>query len=306
MTIFGTDMSHYDLLPAGLGAHLVAGGISFATHKGGGDGTDSTLGAWWREVAPYRDRLLLGAYWVLRPDLTPSAAGAAAAFLARLDGQCPGWRDGPFILQADCEEWGGRSVTQPRFPYISKFCDYLASKVPSLLPIVYASAGQYGDSLAWLDYPLWNARYSLSSAAGTASALYTRALAAGSGWGAYSGQTPAIWQFSSSATIAGLTTCDANAYRGTLDELTALIAPGWENNVAITTTDLTNIAQAVASKLHTDISNPASGLAKDQAASEARIVAAVKAGIDVSAIAAAIPTNLASGVIDALAARLAA
>src|SRR5262249_55808726 len=43
------------------------------------------------------------------------------------------------------------------------------------------------------------------------------------GWGSYSGQTPAIVQYTSSATIAGRTTCDANAFRGTIDQLLTLI-----------------------------------------------------------------------------------
>jgi hypothetical protein len=88
---------------------------------------------------------------------------------------------------------------------------------------VYAPKWCYGDALVGLSWPLWASSY--VSGTGGFRALYpgddsTR-------WAAYSGQTPAILQYSSSATIGGQTTSDANAYRGTLQELTTLVAPGW-------------------------------------------------------------------------------
>lgn len=230
MTIYGWDMSHYDSIPAGGGAKVAADGFAFVTHKAGGDSNDAQLGGWWAAFRSFRERLLLGAYWVLYPG---NPVGRADDFLARLDDKCPGWRDGPFMLQVDCEIWGGDKSTQPGRADIKAFCDRLRAHVPKLVPVVYASAGQYGNSLAGLGYPLWNARYPLGSDAGAAPRLY--GLCGddrGKGWNAYSGQTPAIWQFTSSATIAGQTTCDANAYRGTLAELTALVAPGWEDDVA--------------------------------------------------------------------------
>lgn len=250
MTIFGWDASHYDDPPDA--ARMIREGFSFFTHKAGGDGNDPELAATWKNVKPYRAThiafnangdsyyaasdgspgVLVGAYWVVRPDLHGNASDDADAFLARLDSQCPGWRDAWFILQADCESWGDSSGRKkPNKAHIKVFCDRLRAKAPKLMPLVYASKGDYGDSLAGLGYPLWNARYSLSYQTGTASGLYARALAAGSGWVEYSGQMPPIWQFTSSATIAGQTTCDANAYRGTLAQLASLVAPGWEDDV---------------------------------------------------------------------------
>lgn len=224
-TIYGTDMSHYDAAPADLGARLVAEGFSFATHKAGGDADDAELAAWWNAVKAQRGRLLLGAYWVLYPG---SPATRADKFIARLDSQCPGWRTGPFILQLDCEIWNGNPGTQPGKPDIKAACDRLKQRLPKLTPVVYASKGQYGNRLDGLPYPLWNANYP-SSMTGPASAIYDHVGGdSGPGWGSYSGQVPPIWQFSSSATIAGQTTCDANAYRGALAELTALLAPGWK------------------------------------------------------------------------------
>lgn len=224
MTIFGWDASHYDAVPDG--ARVVAEGFAFMTHKAGGDANDAELAAWWQEMKPFRGKLLLGAYWVLYPG---SATGRADSFLARLDAQCPGWRDGPFILQVDCEKWNGDPGTVPSLTDIETFCDRLAVKAPKSRPIVYAPKWVYGDSLKGLSYPLWASSY--VSGSGTASALYPGD--GSSRWGAYSGQTPAILQFSSSATIAGQTTSDANAYRGTLAELTALLAPGWEQDMEL-------------------------------------------------------------------------
>lgn len=217
-TIFGWDASHFDKVPDG--GRVVTEGFKFMTHKAGGDANDAELGAWWQEMKGYQDHLLLGAYWVLR---RTDGLMAADAFLARLDGQCPGWRSGPFILQLDCEIWNDGAVPAPTKGQIKACADRLVAKTSGLRPIVYAPRWVYGDDLEGLKYPLWASSYVTGS--GTASQLYPGD--SSSRWGAYSGQTPAILQFTSSATIAGQTTCDANAFRGTLADLTALLAPGW-------------------------------------------------------------------------------
>lgn len=226
MTIYGWDASHYDAVPSG--AQVVAEGFAFMTHKAGGDANDAELASWWSALKGQRGKLLLGAYWVLRPDTSGSAVDKANAFCDRLDSQCPGWGDTPFILQVDCEKWNGNAATVPSKSYIKAFCDRLVQRAPKLRPIVYAPEWVYGDSLTGLGYPLWASNY--VSGSGAASKLYPGD--SSSRWGAYSGQTPAILQFTSSATIAGQTTCDANAYRGTLAQLTALVAPGWESDMA--------------------------------------------------------------------------
>lgn len=226
MTIFGWDMSHYDAPNIG---SAVSDGITFITHKAGGDALDAELGAWWSSVKGLSPgRVLLGAYWVLYPG---NPSGRADAFLARLDSQCPGWRSRPFILQVDCEEWGGDAGTVPSKSEIQAFCNRLRALMPKLKPIVYAPEWVYGDRLDGLSYPLWASRY--VSGTGSFKSLYPGDSSAK--WSAYSGQTPKILQYTSSATIAGQTTCDANAFRGTLDELTALVAPGWaEDSMALT------------------------------------------------------------------------
>jgi len=166
----------------------------------------------------------------------------ADRFIARLDATCKGWRDRPFILQVDCEEWGSNPGTVPGRADIEAFCDRLRVRAPKLRAIVYAPEWVYGNKLAGLDYPLWASRY--VSGSGAASKLYPGD--GSSKWGAYSGQTPAILQFTSSAVIAGQTTCDANAYRGTLAELTALVAPGWTEEIddmPMTANEFVNLLQ---------------------------------------------------------------
>jgi hypothetical protein len=128
----------------------------------------------------------------------------------------------------DCEKWNNDSSTVPPKSDIKAFCDRLKAKMPKLRPIVYGPQWVYGNTLDGLGYPLWASAY--VSGSGTASALYPGD--SSSKWESYSGQTPAVLQFTSSATIAGQTTCDANAYRGTLAQLTNLIAPGWTVEVA--------------------------------------------------------------------------
>lgn len=257
-TIFGSDMSHYDAAPANLGAQLTHELFGFGTHKAGGDALDPEMASWWNAVKRYRiteadlpelantgtvaGKFLPGSYWVLYPG---NPSGRADAFVSRLDSQAPGWRDAPFILQADCEDWTGDGSTKPGRSDIRAFCDRLRARVPAFRPIVYASHGQYRDTLSGLGYPLWNANYP-SRMTGSASAIYQHIGGdSGAGWDAYSGQTPAIWQFSSSATIAGQSTSDANAYRGSLADLVALTSPGWSTDMALTDDDVARIVTAV-------------------------------------------------------------
>lgn len=221
MTVYGWDASHYDTVASDTAERVISEGFVFYTHKAGGDADDAELNDFWAEFKGHRDKLLLGAYWVLYPG---SPNTRADRFLARLDSQCPGWRDAPFILQVDCEKWNGDSSTVPGKADIKAFCDRLKAKAPKLTPIVYAPEWVYGDKLKGLGYPLWASAYVGGS--GAASSLYPGDTS--SKWDAYSGQVPAILQFTSSAKIAGQTTSDANAFRGTKTELVNLLAPGWK------------------------------------------------------------------------------
>lgn len=235
MTIFGWDMSRFDSPSIG---NAVGEGISFIIHKAGGDLDDPEIGAWWSGVKGLGNDILLGAYWVLLPG---NPVGRADAFIARLDSQCPGWRDRPFYLMADCEEWNNDPSTKPSEAEIQAFCDRLAVRMPKLRPLAYAPPWAYGNTLTGLRYPLVASRYVTGS--GSFRGLYP---GDGAGeWNPYSGQTPAVLQYSSSATIGGQSTSDANAFRGTLAELVALVAPGWSTMATLDAEDLAAIKAAV-------------------------------------------------------------
>lgn len=231
MTTFGWDMSHYDSVNSASIAKAVDEGIQFITHKAGGDANDAELGPWWNIVRNYApEKLLLGAYWVLYPG---NPAARARAFLIRLDAQCPGWRNRPFILQVDCEKWNGDPSTVPPVSDVNVFCDTLVQEAPKLRPIGYLPDWVYGNLTAFR-YPLWSSKYVGGS--GPFKALYPGDNAAE--WSAYGGKSPTILQYSSHAVIGGQTTSDANAYRGTLAELTAIIAPGFKENTMDWTDDI--------------------------------------------------------------------
>ncbi len=68
---------------------------------------------------------------------------------------------------------------------------------------------------------------------GYASQIYDNAGGdGGGGWTPYGGGAPAIWQFTDAAQVAGRSV-DADAFRGSLDELTARLDPG--EDMALTT-----------------------------------------------------------------------
>jgi GH25 family lysozyme M1 (1,4-beta-N-acetylmuramidase) len=295
MTIFGWDMSHYDAPQLG---RAVAEGIAFVTHKAGGDANDQELNDWWAGVRKAGPSLLLGAYWVLFPGSPRTRAGK---FLDVLDSQCPGWRDrDAFILQVDCEKWNGDAGTVPGLADIRAFCDQLKQRT-GLVPIVYAPKWVYGNSLRGLGYPLWASSY--VSGSGGFKALYPGD--GSSKWAAYSGQVPAILQYSSSATIGGQGTSDANAYRGTLAQLKALVAPQKENDMAevdLTQAAADKVATAVVSKV---LGSSGPNLGQDVESLEAlparltEILNAVQAvsapTVDVEALADAIVARLPQG-----------
>jgi hypothetical protein len=99
-------------------------------------------------------------------------------------------------------------------------------------------------------------------------------------WAAYSGQPPAILQHSSSATIGGQTTSDANAYRGTLAELIKLAAPGWVETMDWTDDVITNPAWRADSKTNPTVrANFAIYDLWNQAHNAASAAAAVRADV---------------------------
>jgi GH25 family lysozyme M1 (1,4-beta-N-acetylmuramidase) len=222
MTLFLGDFSHYDgpiTLP--IAARIKADGIAAVSHKitegmGGFDAEAATAFASFR-AASFE---FIGAYAVTR---TGDGRAQARVAIARADAIAPWWRAYPgWFWQVDLERWPYDSVSAQDG---REMADEFATTGKRVT--VYASKTQYGSTLAGWPYPLWNANYP-SSRQGPYRALYPGD--SGPGWVTYSGQMPAFWQYSSGATIGGLTTCDASAFRGTVDQLRALLSSGVHPN----------------------------------------------------------------------------
>lgn len=218
MPIFGWDTSHYDgTLTVTILARAKAEGITFWTHKLG-EGLDNTdpLAAEAFVAAHAVGFPVVGGYYFLHhgQDMVAQAKRCVAV----ADQVAPWWRafDGWFF-QADAETESPYGL--PTEAEVKLFSDTLA-RLSGKVVIVYASAGQYGDRLTGLSHALWNANYG-TNPHGDFKSVYP-----GDdfrGWNDYSGQTPALLQYGSNTTIAGLTTCDANAFRGTLNDLLKLV-----------------------------------------------------------------------------------
>lgn len=251
-TTYLWDASHYDgNLTKAILVKAKAEGIQGFTHKlgegithGDDDSTQATA------LAAARDAGIpaIGGYWFGHNDDDPIVTAGLCVQVA--DQYERWWRTFPgWFWQADCETETGEG--KPSREWIEKFCDQLVTLTGRKV-IVYASHGEYGDSLTGLGHPLWNANYP-TSRKGPFRDLYPGDTF--SGWSKYSGQTPVICQYTSSATIAGLSTCDANAFRGSVDDLLNLIGA----DMPLTTADYKGIAAEVVKELLSADVDPTSG-----------------------------------------------
>jgi hypothetical protein len=245
VTQFGWDASHYDgLLSTTILSRAKAEGIVFFTHKIGEGLTDTEAGHDDTALAAARDAGIecLAGYLVPR---TLDAAAQVDFWLKLADTGEPWWRDWPlWAWQVDLERWTYDNVAAAKgIDCARRLRDRTGRPV-----LLYASHGQYWDELQGWDGPLWNADYAARSAAGFA-AMYPgddwtplhntwRG-----GWAPYSGKTPTILQYTSSATIAGLTTCDANAFRGTYDQLKDLFRGETDVSQDYASLDMRNFTQ---------------------------------------------------------------
>lgn len=215
-------------------AHAKAQGIDFVTHKltEGTNYVDPNVA---RALASFRaaDFLAIGVYHVVR---SGDVAAQVAFMLAQLTKAAPWWKTFPgFFFQVDLETWDYDNVPASTGVNFGKLLRAQGQKCT----IMYASHGEYGNQLTSWDGPLWNANYP-TNATGPFKLLYPGDGYAG--FNDYSGQTPLIAQYTSKATIGDFTTCDANAYRGTLDQLLTLIHGG--SDMDLTAQNLADIAHS--------------------------------------------------------------
>jgi hypothetical protein len=220
MTIRGWDTSHFDgPISRATTDRAYAEGIRFLTAKVAeglqdteGAQDDTTLANARASGIPF-----LAPYFIPRSNAAP--ADQVAEWMKLLNAGEPWWRDFPgMFVQIDLERWPYDSVPAS----VGIECGQRIRDAMGRQALLYASRGQYGDGLTAWDGPLWNADY-WSPATYPGDNFTHNDKGAPAGWAPYSGKVPAILQWTSSATIAGLTTCDENAFRGTINDFATLI-----------------------------------------------------------------------------------
>jgi hypothetical protein len=213
MTVFGWDTSNYDhdRGPMDIArarkqgivflSHKISEGVSFRAYGAGkvlADGAAAKMA-------------VLGGYHVLYGAVEASIESQVSWYLQCLDSEFPGWKTHPcFIHQIDAEKFKYMK-RRPNLKEINQFGDMIVERtgcLPSQV-VAYAPRWLYGDHLVGLKYALWASAY--VSGVGTPQSIYPGD--SDFRWDAYSGITPMLLQFSSSALIAGNHTCDANAVR---------------------------------------------------------------------------------------------
>lgn len=233
MTLYGWDSSHYDgTLTTAVLTKAKAEGISFFTHKlGEGDSNADPAAAGAFAAARAAGIPVIGGYYFIH---SGDMVAQADRCIALADKLVPWWREfAGWFWQTDAEfAVGGKTLPSPA--EVKQFSDHLAANSGRAC-IVYASAGEYGNRLSGLGHELWNANYG-TNPHGAFKDIYPGDNSRG--WNAYSGQVPALLQYGSNATIAGLTTCDANAFRGTLYDLLTLIGA---TDMPLTDADVTRV-----------------------------------------------------------------
>lgn len=126
-------------------------------------------------------------------------------------------------LMIDCEPTFDANGTIASAPQISDVVDFI---------------NQYralGGTVYLLYLPHWYWQGNLGQASLTSvidlgmllvSSDYTAYSDTGPGWAAYGGMTPVIWQYTSTATLNGVTNVDFNAYKNTLADFQAQVTTG--------------------------------------------------------------------------------
>ena len=126
-------------------------------------------------------------------------------------------------LMIDCEPTYNSSGTIASAPQISDAMDFINE---------YRSLGGTVH-LLYLPHWYWQGNLGQASLSPVidlgmllVSSDYTGYSDTGPGWAAYGGMTPAIWQYTSTATLDGVSNVDMNAYQGTLADFQAQVSTG--------------------------------------------------------------------------------
>lgn len=225
--IFGWDASDYDHDRGMRASHITNAakeGIVFFTHKVT-EGTRVVHNRCGEKLRAAKNAGIpfLGAYVVTR---TPGNNGMGSVSaqvdfaIAEITRQFPEWKTHPgWFWQVDLEKWSYDAVS---VTHGAEMCRLLEQRTGKKA-ILYAPRWAYGNTIPspW-NRVIWNSHY--VSGSGGFKSLYPGSNYAG--WNTMSGHRPIILQYTSSATIGGQRTCDANAYEGTALDFAKLIGAG--------------------------------------------------------------------------------
>lgn len=215
--VFLWDDSHWGDLPA------ARDGMSGYTHK-------LTDGNRYYEDPEYRPAMdaarrlgfpVLGPYHVLHGGV--SVTEQARWFVARATALTPWWRDHPlWIWQIDAEPFD--YLRRPSVGECNAFGAAIMreSGAPHNSVLGYLAAWSYGTAVRDLVFPFWHASYGSNPAV-----PYRQAYpgAASTRW-IGGGRNADFLQYGSRCIVAGQSTSDASAFRGTLADLARFLRPG--------------------------------------------------------------------------------
>ena len=225
----GVDVSHYQGTinwPT-----VKASGISFAWTKATESASiiDSTFTA--NEVNAKAAGVLIGAYHFAHPETHIGSAGAdqeAAYFWAVCSNYVKGSNTYLMPMLDIEQDLTGASPAYTKATlsaWVNEFCNYLTSLAAAngvaIKPVVYTYVSY---ATTWLDtsvtnWPLWMAQYPGSPNPQTGAPSGTSPWSAGS-W--------SVWQYSSTATVGGISGgCDADVFNGTAAGLSNLTVGGY-------------------------------------------------------------------------------
>src|SRR5260370_15449896 len=170
-----------------------------------------------------------------------NGAGQAAYAYGRVGSGVP--------LMIDCEPTYNSNGTIASAPHISDVVDFINE---------YRALG---GTVYLLYLPHWDWQGNLGQASLSAvvnlgmllvSSDYTGYSDTGPGWAAYGGMTPAIWQYTSTASLNGVNNVDMNAYQGTLADFQAQVSTGAQTgaNPTLTEGDTGPAVQTLQSRLN--------------------------------------------------------
>lgn len=229
--LFGWDASDFDHTRGMRAAHITAAakeGISFFTHKvTEGTRTVHTRAGEKFKAAKAADIPFIGAYIVPRTPGNNGHGGVTQQVefaLAETTKQFPGWATLPgWFWQVDLEHWSDQNGPYDLVPpWVGlEMCEQLEKRTTKSA-VLYAPNWCYGGTIGGGD-PLWSSDYGPNAIDNFKDLYEARGGDTGRGWVEYSGRVPAIWQFGSRAVIGGQQTCDANAFRGTVEDFAKLI-----------------------------------------------------------------------------------